>query len=164
MRYTYKTKREKEKEVLKMIRTGNYMIYKMYCKELNDMVTLFFLPENSLRRLYERQVTIASYKDVGYKVAGILYVDRESYLNARLTDTVEEYLDNDIEEQLVKEDYRFGKITCEVALQKLELIQDYKWTLLKKIHKQVNRLISEDFVVENEVALMLNDEYLKAIL
>lgn len=146
------------------MRHGNYMIYRFYSKEMNEYVTEFFLPDTDLRRRAFRLATIASLKEKGYRVAGILYVDKEAYLNARLADTVQEYLCMDNQEQEVKSSYRKGLMTSDVAVKTLEMIQDRKWTLLKCIYSQVRRLVREDFTVENEMALVLYDEYLKAIL
>lgn len=146
------------------MRHGNYMIYRVYNKELNDYATEFFLPDTDLKRKMYRLATLASLKEKGYRVAGILYVDKEAYLNARLANTVEEYLCMDNQEHEVKLSYRSGCMPSDVAVRTLEMIQEHKWTLLKIIYKQVRRLVREDFTVENELALILYDEYLKAIL
>ena len=142
---------------------GDYMIYKFYNKELDDMQTEFFLPDTSLRRLAERLLTIQCLKERGYLVMGVVYVDKESYLNARLNSTVEEYLYMDRQEQDTKMKFRTGQMSQDVAWKTLEMIQDHKWTLLKTIHLQIRRMVKDDFSVENEIALMLHDEYLKAI-
>lgn len=146
------------------MRHGNYMIYRFYSKDMNEYVTEFFLPDTDLRRRAFRLATVASLKEKGYRVAGILYVDKEAYLNARLAVTVEDYICMDNQEQEVKASYRSGDMPTTVAVKTLEMIQDMKWTLLKKLYNQVNRIVREDFTVENELALALYDEYLKAIL
>ena len=140
------------------------MIYRFYNKELDDMITEFFLPDDCLRRVAERLLTIQCHKEKGYLVMGVIYVDKESYLNARLNDTVEEYLYMDRQERDVKANYRRGDMNQDVAIKTLEMIQDHKWTILKRIHLQIRRMNREDFSVNNEIALMLHDEYLKAIL
>lgn len=145
-------------------RTGNYMIYKMYSEELENYTTEFFLPDESLKRLAYRLLTIADYKERGYKVAGVLYVDKEAYLNARLANTVEDYLYEDRLEREVKDKFRRGQMNREVYLDTMKAIQDFKWTCLKKIDFQIRRMVREDFDVENEIALQLYDQYLKAIL
>lgn len=141
-----------------------YMIYRLFNEELDDMITEFFLPDNSIRRQLERTLKLQSLKDKGYLVMGILYVDKRSYLNARLTDTVNEYIYNDKSEQETKKQFNRGEISYQIAFRTLELIQDRKWTLLKRIHHQINRMINEEVDIDNEIAIMLNDEYLKAIL
>lgn len=145
-------------------RRGNYMIYRLYNKELSDYVTEFFLPDDCLKRMMTRLLTIQSYKEKGFEIAGILYVDKEAYLNARLNNTVEEYLYEDRLEQETRYKFRTGQMTRDVYLDTMKLIQDYKWTCLKKIDMQIRRLIREDFSVENEIALQLYDQYLKAML
>ena len=141
-----------------------YMIYRLFNEELDDMITQFFLPDDSVRRRLNRFAQLQVLKEKGYLVMGILYVDKSSYLNARLTETVNEYIENDKAEQETKKRYNRGEISYQIAFRTLELVQDRKWSLLKRVHKQVNRMIEEEVDINNEIALMLNDEYLKAIL
>lgn len=145
-------------------RTGDYMIYKMYSEELENYTTEFFLPDESLKRLAYRLLTLADYKERGYRIAGVLYVNKESYLNARLTNTVEDYLYEDRLEREVKNQFRRGQMDREVYLNTMRGIQDFKWTCLKKIDMQIRRMIREDMDIENEIALALYDQYLQAIL
>ena len=146
------------------MRHGNYMIYRFYSKDMNEYVTEFFTPDKDLRSRAYRIATIASLKEKGYRVAGILYVDKEAYLNARLAVTVEDYLCMENQEREVKLSYRSGNMTSDVAVKTIEMIQDQKWTLLKVLYSQVRRIVRNGYVVENEMALALYDEYLKAIL
>lgn len=146
-----------------MMKQGDYMIYKLYRKDPEDMVTEFFLPDNPKRKV-RRLASLASYKKEGYLVFGIMYVDKESYLNARLTATVEDYIYEDQMEQETRRKYKYGQINKDVYLDTLKLIQDFKWTCLKKIDMQIRRMVREDFDVENEIALQLYDQYLQAIL
>lgn len=146
------------------MRQGKYMIYKLYKKDINDYTLEFFLPDDDLKRKLNRVLTLASLKEKGYRIAGILYVDKESYLNARLAQSVQDYLYQDNAEHEVKKNFRQGLMSEEIAVKTLEMIQDMKWDLLKNIHRQVKRMVREDFDVENEIALMLCDQYLKAIL
>lgn len=139
------------------------MIYKLYNAGINDLHTEFFLPDADLKRVGYRLLTLASLKEKGYEVIGLIKVDKETYLNARLSDTVQEYLYLDREENETRAQYRKGLVKPEVALKTLEMIQDMKWTLLKKLSFQIRRLIREDFEVYNEVALQLYDQYIKAI-
>lgn len=144
--------------------TNGYMIYKLYNSELGDMHTEFFLPDRDLKRVGYRLMTLASLKEKGYNVVGLLKVDRETYLNARLTETVTEYLYMDKEEVDTKVKFKCGMMSADVALKTLEMIQDRKWTLLKVLAMQVRRLMREDSDIRNEVALQLYDQYLKAML
>lgn len=145
-------------------RTGNYMIYKMYSEELENYTMEFFLPDESLKRLAYRLLTLADYKERGYRIAGVLYVDKEAYLNARLANTVEDYLYEDRLEREVKDKFRRGQMNREVYLDTMKAIQDFKWTCLKKIDFQIRRMVREDMDIENEIALALYDQYLQVIL
>lgn len=145
-------------------RTGNYMIYKLYSKELENYTTEFFLPDESLKRLATRLLTLADYKERGYQVAGVLYVDKEAYLNARLADTVEDFLYEDRCEKETRNKYRAGQMDKDVYLDTMRMIQDFKWTCLKKLDMQIRRMMREGFNIENEIALQLYDQYIKAIL
>ena len=146
------------------MKTGKYMIYSFYNKGTNTYEKEFFLPDDSFQRLMTRLLTIASYEEKGSQIAGVIYVDKESYLNARLNLTVEEYIDNDRYEQEVRQQYRRGQMKREVYLDTMKCTQDLKWSYLKKIDMQIRRILREGFNVENEIALQLYDQYLQAIL
>lgn len=138
-----------------------YMIYKLYNSEKDQIVTEFFLPDETLKRFLARQLELASLRENGYKVIGILYVDKEGYLNARLTYWTEEYCVCDRNEQDTKSRFRQGELSYDVASKTLEMIQDLKWTYLKNINSCIRRLIREDFDIRNEVAIQLHDQYLR---
>lgn len=143
---------------------GDYMIYKFYNRNIDDMATEFFLPDESLARYFKRLATIQSYKENCYQIAGILYVSQEAYLNARLTSYVEEYCYLDAKERETRRQYRRNELDAEVALKTIEMYEDSKWTKLKQISSVVRRLINNDYDVENEIALQLYDQYVKAML
>ena len=146
------------------MKTGKYMIYKFYNRGTDTYETEFFLPDDTFQRTVYRLLTIASYKEKGSQIAGVIYVDKESYLNARLTATVEDYIYEDQMEQETRRKYKCGQLDRDVYLDTLKMIQDFKWTCLKKIDMQIRRMVREDFDVENEIALQLYDQYLQAIL
>ena len=146
------------------MKTGKYMIYKFYNSGTDTYETEFFLPDDTFQRTLYRLLTIASYKEKGSRIAGVLYVDKESYLNARLNATVEDYIYEDQMEQETRRKYKCGQLDREVYLDTLNMIQDFKWTCLKKIYKQIRRMVREDFDVENEIALQMYDMYLQEIL
>lgn len=141
-----------------------YMIYKLYNAKNDHTEMEFFLPDTDLKRVTWRLMTLASYKEKGYEVVGILKVDKEVYLNARLNETVKDYLYMDNQEIDTKVKFRCGMISYRTAQKTLEMIQDHKWTLLKKLAQQMRRLIREDYEVTNEIALKLYDDYIKAII
>lgn len=140
------------------------MIYKLQRENPEDMVTKFFLPDDSLSRYFNRLAELSQMRENGYLVMGIAYVDKQTYLNERLNETVREYLYMDNSEEDTKWKYRCGEMTREVALKTLEMINDHKWTLLKVMASQIRRLMREDFDVDNEIAIQLYDQYCKALL
>lgn len=142
---------------------GNYMIYKMHRDE-EDVVTLFFLPDDSLRRVTERLMKLKSMRDSGYKPMGVAYVDKETYLNLRLNETVKDCCEMDTQEQDLRAKYRLGLVDFDVAMQTLEMMRDYKWTCMKKLSMQVRRLIREDFTIYNETAIQLFNMYQRELL
>ena len=137
-----------------MTKRGNYMIYKLQREN----------PDDSLSRYFNRLAELSKMRENGYLVMGIAYVDKQTYLNERLNETVREYLYMDNSEEDTKWKYRCGEMTREVALKTLEMINDHKWTLLKVMASQIRRLMREDFDVDNEIAIQLYDQYCKALL
>ena len=145
------------------MKNGSYMIYKMINTK-GEEETLFFLPEvdeDKLKRKLARLLEVQSYRNNGYSVFGILYVDKETYLNARLDYRVKEYCQLDISEQETRRDKY--KMTPEVYFQTMQMIQDMKWSCLKTISMTIRRLVREDLSVYNEVGIQLYDQYLKAM-
>ena len=139
------------------------MIYKLFNEELNDTTVAFFLPDNVRRRL-ERALALQSMKERGYLVIGMMYVDKETYLNARLTETVNEYKLMTDQEKEIREAFARGENSYRTTLRSLEIVQERQWSLLKKINRQIDRIIEDELEVKNEIAIQLNDQYLKAIL
>ena len=135
---------------------GNYMIYRLVDNEGREE-TLFYLPEKDTDEILRRQ-----YKSNGFSVYAIAYVDKETYLNARLDYRVKEYCQLDRDEQDTKR--RRLEMTPETYVQTLEMIQDMKWNTLKTISMCIRRLMREDFDIHNEIGIQLYDQYLQAIL
>ena len=150
-----------------MMRAGKYMIYSFY-REGEGMedsfffLHKFFLPDTTWERKHDRKMELAQLKKEGYQIAGVLYVDKESYLNARLNYHVAEYIYEDNLEQKYKLKLKCGEITPEVFDDTILMSEDYKWTKMKQIALTMRRLMREDFEIENEVAIQLYDQYLKA--
>ena len=146
----------------------DYMIYKLENTSTADEVMSFYLPERGddcndlFRRKVKRILDLRSYKNSGYIITGVLYVDKETYLNARLDAVVADYCKTDKHEQEVRLNRHMYK--SETLHTTLEMIQDYKWTCLKQLSSLVRRLQREDFDINNEIALMLYDKYLESIL
>lgn len=146
----------------------DYMIYKMENSKTAEEIMRFYLPERGndcndlFRRKVNRIIDLRNHKSDGFVVTGVLYVDKETYLNARLDAVVAEYCKTDRHEQEVRANKHMYK--TETLHTTLEMIQDYKWTCLKQISSLVRRLQREDYDVNNEIAIMLYDKYLEAIL
>ena len=130
------------------MKTGKYMIYKFYNRGTDTYETEFFLPDDTFQRIAYRLLTIASYKEKGSQIAGVLYVDKESYLNARLNLTVEEYIDNDRYEQEVKQQY------------KDEIIENAKSEIEEEERRQyfsdLKKLMRNGFLIALLVGLSVN--------
>lgn len=133
------------------------MIYKFRRPQEDDYVTEFFLPEKCLIDKLQRLKTLSEYNKNGYVCAGFVAVDKETYLNARLNETVKEYCDNEAYRQDTQERYYQNSLSNKVYFETMRLIDDFKWTCLSKLEQQVRRLVREDFAVQNEIALQLYD-------
>lgn len=145
------------------MKKGDYIIYKLINSN-DEEVILFFLPEKNtdevLKRKTYRLLTLQSYKSQGYSVYAVAYVDKETYLNAKLDERVKEYCYVDKYEQ----EFRANKdqYTSDCYFDTIQCCQDSKWTSLKQISMIIRRLIREDFDIYNEIGLMLYDQYMKA--
>ena len=145
------------------MKSGKYMIYKMVNTKGEEEV-LFFLPEvdeDKLKRKLARLLEVQSYKNNGWSVFGVLYVDKETYLNARIDYKVKEYCHLDISEQETRQ--KRNTMIPEVYYQTMQMIQDSKWCCLKCIAMNIRRCIREDFDVFNEIGIQLYDQYLQAL-
>ena len=133
------------------------MIYKFRRPQEDDYVTEFLLPEKCLIDKLQRLKTLSEYSKNGYVCAGFVAVDKETYLNARLNETVKEYCDNEAYRRDTQERYYQNSLSNKVYFETMRLIDDFKWTCLSKLEQQVRRLVREDFTVQNEIALQLYD-------
>lgn len=133
------------------------MIYKFRRPSEEEIVTEFFLPDKSVLDTLARNMTLAKYNADGYICAGFVRVDKETYLNARLNQTVQEYCENEEYRRNMTERYHNHTVTSEVFFETMRLVDDWKWACLKKLNMQVRRLIREDFNIWNEIALQLYD-------
>ena len=133
------------------------MIYKVRRPQEDDDVREFFLPEKCLIDKLQRLKTLSEYSKNGYVCAGFVAVDKETYLNARLNETVKEYCDNEAYRRDTQERYYQNSLSNKVYFETMRLIDDFKWTCLSKLEQQVRRLVREDFTVQNEIALQLYD-------
>lgn len=145
--------------------TKDYMVYKFQNNSNpEDILTEFFLPDNSLVRCLERMARVKELKTCGYKVLAVAYVDEETYINERLNVRVSDYCYADQLEQEYRQQFRTGQITDEVFFNTMRLIQDNKWTALKCMDMLVRRLCRKDYDVYNEIAIQLVDQYRQALI
>lgn len=80
---------------------GDYEVVKL---RLDDsVITEYFLPRTSLERKIDRWSRMCDLKSEGYVVLATVFVDKETYLNLRINDTVADYCYQDKLEQ----DYRY---------------------------------------------------------
>lgn len=147
---------------------GSYMIYRLIEKETGKPITLFFLPDKvhgkfNLRRCLNRITTVQAYKHQGCVLAGVLYVDRESYLNGRLSYYVEKFLEEERQEQYYKTSCAAGKLKREVCEASLKVIKENKWNTMKSIASTIHRLNRSNYPVYNAVALEIYAEYISML-
>ena len=145
------------------MRTGDYFIYKFSDGE-DVHFTEYFLPDTDLERKFDRLLTIARHKTNGFKVVGLVKVDRNTWFNARVDELVADYCQMDKDEQEYKSKYRLGQMNREVFFDTMRLLQDHKWTILKQIDMRLTRMLREDMDIENEVAIQLFDSLRQAYL
>ena len=136
----------------------NYMIYKFRLPQQERVLTEFFLPDKTWLDKIERVKRIAEIRAEGYICSGFVRVNKETYLNARLEETVKEFCSNENYREKVLHEYQVEKtMTSQVFFDTMRLIDDFKWTCLQKIQMQVRRLINSGLDVWNEIALQLYD-------
>lgn len=133
------------------------MIFKMRKPQDNEIVTLFFLPDKSVFDKFRRMTELAEYRANGYMCSGFTCVDKETYLNARLNETVKDFCENEEYRRDVLDRHSRGLLSETVFFETMRLIDDYKWTCLKKLSMQVRRLVRDDYEVQNEMAIQLYD-------
>lgn len=134
-----------------------YLIYKFRRPQTEEYVTEFFLPETCLADKIHKAKTLSDYQKNGYMCAGFVAVDKETYLNARLAQTVKDYCDNEAYREEVQRRYFQCEMSSRTFFDTMRLIDDFKWTCLSKLEQQVRRLLREDFSVQNEIAIQIYD-------
>ena len=147
------------------MKKGDYIIYKLINSNDKEVI-LFFLPEKNtdevLKRKTYRLLTLQSYKSQGYSVYAVAYVDKETYLNAKLDERVKEYCYVDKYEREFRE--RRYEVSPEVYFDTIQCCEDNKWTALKQISMIIRRLIREDLDIQNEIGIQLYDQYVQTVM
>jgi len=145
-------------------RKGDYYIYRLYNERTEDEVTEFFYPDTTLENLTDRLLSIATYKTNGYKVCGLVRVDRETFFNVKVNQIVDDYCNEDRYEQELRRKLRAGEIDEDLFWDTVKLTQSFKWTCLKQLDSRIRRMCREDMDVDNEIAIQLIDQYRKALI
>ena len=142
-----------------MTNERKYYIYKVTDKDGNEE-NVFFRPNTS-----DRMSSLVAYKLSGYTILAHVRVNEEDWCNAKLKDFCKEFYELDKEEHHLHMQYARGAYAYneESLLSTLEMIRDRKWTLLKNIHRYIRRMTSRDLDIREEIAIMLDDEYRKAM-
>lgn len=137
----------------------NYYIYKVMLD--NEEENVFFRPNSS-----DRMMRLLAYKLSGYTIIGYVRVNQEDWYNAKLQQYCNEYCDLDNDERKLHYEYRNGmyRHSTDCLLETLTLIQDRKWTILKIVHSLINQMVRRDLDIRVELAIILNDQFIKAIL
>ena len=144
------------------IKVGAYQVHKFFHMEKGYLCE-YFTPTDTMNKKLAKEFRVMQIKSQGYVPFGIVFVDEETYINMRINDTVDEYLYEDYEEQECRKKYRNGYVNPEGFKYSMQTIKEYKWVLMKKLDKQMSRLRERDFNCYNEVAMQLNDQFLRGL-
>lgn len=133
----------------------NFLMYNLM-NEKGEEETLFFPPRSEDSKIKQE---LDHYKNCGYIITGVLKLDKEDYLNARLNCYVKEYCQLDLDEKRFKK--TVTNTSLEVIFSTLELMQQNKETKAKQIGMAIRRLINCGFSINNELAIAIyNHNYL----
>lgn len=150
--------------------TNGYSIFKFRRPLEEEITTLFFLPCKDRISEIKRDRELKNMTDNGYICAGFVNVDKETYLNARLDETVRQFCENEKFRMDCVQKFSSGSMSLQTFTDTMRLVDDFKWTCLTNIYGQVRRLLyREEFDVRNEIALQLfdglngNNDLLKSI-
>ena len=143
------------------VKYGKYMIYRMYNRGTKENLTVFFPPDTDLFTLMLRKQRLNELKSNNFIVCGILYVNEETYLNAKINETVNDYLYTDRQEATYREKYFRGDISFDCFAETMSLVSEHKWTVLRVLNSQMRRAWRRDYAVENEMAHILYNYHIK---
>lgn len=136
------------------MKQGNNRVYKLIKGE--DTKTLYFPKVDTVSKRVRATMEVAQYKKLGYSVLCVLYVDKETYLNLRIDETVREILQTDKVEQDLRTKFSEREMTKDTYLSSMTANSDYRKSCMKKLEKQMKRLLFyEDLDCHNEIAVEL---------
>lgn len=145
------------------MKTGDYKVITLEHPEMG-FLTEFFTPRKDLRALAHMALTIADDLERGYKIVSILRVDKETYLNLRINNVVDEYTYQDQTERNIRASYYRGEVSLKVMKETIFQCESYKGTCLRRLDRLLGRLEREDFDCYNELAIELYNMYLNPLL
>ncbi len=143
------------------MKVGKYQVHKLF-NPTKGYVIEYFPPTESLIQKASRNLRISFLKNEGYVPVGIIYVDEETFINLLINEAVDEYLFEDSREQELKKTYSFhyGAVD-ERYVDQVQIVRERKWTIQKKLNGYMKDLIHKDYQCYNEVAIQLNDQWLR---
>lgn len=106
-----------------------------------------------------RESLISDYRKQGFNFVAEFDVTREAYYIAKIDNSVLDYLENEQNRVKVQNDFRECKINKAVYIETMRLIDDYKWTVLSKLHLQMDIASRKEYNITNELAFDLVNAY-----
>lgn len=136
------------------MKCGNYRVYKLIND--GDSVTLYFPEVDTVVKKVKVQKELDTYRKSGYQIACVLFVDKETYLNLRIDETVHNILKADNYEQEIKDRYNNREMSIGTYYESLEANNAWRKSNLDKLEKQMKRLLFyEEMNCTNEIAVEL---------
>lgn len=145
------------------MKTGDYKVITLEHPEMG-FLTEFFTPRKDFRALAHMALTIADDLERGYKIVSILRVDKETYLNLKINNVVDDYTYQDQTERDIRASYYRGEVSLKVMKETIFQCESYKGTCLRRLDILLGRLEREDFECHNELAIELYNMYLSPLL
>ena len=109
---------------------GEFAIISLYDPQTEEFTQEFFRPDDGF---FSRQIRLSELKSQGFKVAGVLYVNRETYYNAKVCKYVSDYIKQDIMKQEAQKDFDNGLCDADDLFLRVQCCEDTKWTTLKSM-------------------------------
>ena len=136
------------------MKQGNFRVYKL--TKADDTTTVYFPDVDTVAKRVKVARRIAEYNKEGYKVLCVLYVDKETFLNLRIDETVHSIVQADRDEQEIRRRFAEREMSKSVYAESMSANAEWRNTCMKKLEKQMKRLMFyEDMECHNEIAVEL---------
>ena len=145
------------------MKTGDYKVITLEHPKMG-FLTEFFTPRKDFKALAYMALTRADDLEKGYKIVSILRVDKETYLNLKINNVVDDYTYQDQNERDIISSYSRGEVSLKVMKETIFQCESYKGTCLRRLDILLGRLEREDFECYNELAIELYNMYLSPLL